>query len=176
MWGAEVFGEDFFSLSLSPPPLPPPPGFNPPSWTALLPAAQPTRPLRFGPPYLSVSPLPGLQYGRRLLLAPVDVGNLVVAPKVLKHLLGSHQLEHGLQGLGTEKGSGEGRRGEGGRRRGGRKEEGRNMSRRRGFWSCKDDFIWWLINISARQTHIFLPYRFSEPPLPRGPKTERGPI
>lgn len=59
-------------------------------------------------PYLSVSPLPGLQYRCRLLFIPINVGNLLVASKVLKHLLGSHQLEHGLQGLGT--GGGEERR------------------------------------------------------------------
>lgn len=92
------------------------------------------------PPYLSVSPLPGLQYGRSLLLVPVDVGNVRVASKVLKHLLGSHQLEHGLQGLGTKKWQG-GREGRGReeeegmyRMKGGgeEEEEDRNMSRRRG--------------------------------------------
>lgn len=56
----------------------------------------------FGP-YLSVSPLPGFQYSCSLFFVPVDVGNILIASKVLKHLLGSHQLEHGLQGLGTGK-------------------------------------------------------------------------
>ena len=49
----------------------------------------------FGP-HLSVSPLPGFQYSCSLLFIPVDLRNLVVGPKVLEHLLGSHQLEHGL--------------------------------------------------------------------------------
>lgn len=47
-------------------------------------------------PYLRVSPLPGFQYSCSLFFIPVDVGNLLVASKVLEHLLGSHQLEHGL--------------------------------------------------------------------------------
>lgn len=51
--------------------------------------------------YLSVFPLPGLQYSFCLFFIPINVGNLLVASKVLKHLLGSHQLEDGLQGLGT---------------------------------------------------------------------------
>lgn len=61
----------------------------------------PASPLKCLVSYLSVSPLPGLQYSCCLFFIPVDVGNLLVATKVLKHLLGSHQLEHSLQGLGT---------------------------------------------------------------------------
>lgn len=76
-------------------------------------------------PYLSVSPLPGFQYSCSLLFIPVDLGNLLVASKVLKHLLGSHQLEHSLKGLGTARAGGVCVWGGGGRvrgRKGGRKD------------------------------------------------------
>lgn len=55
---------------------------------------------------LHEAPLPGLQHGARLLLAPADVMRLVVAPEVLVQLAGAHQQEGALQGLGPGEGQG----------------------------------------------------------------------
>lgn len=46
--------------------------------------------------YLRVLPLPGLQDGGSLVLIPVDMGDHVIALQMVIHLLGGHQLEHGL--------------------------------------------------------------------------------